>query len=157
MELTSTTAHALLRHAFDQMLLVAERVGEPQINQRPLGSTTNAIGALIVHCCAVTEFWLGHVALRRTSDRDREAEFSAEAPLDDLHRRVEVCVATASQDLDRIAAGEGGGDSGAREFLPGTDRSDVAVVLYVLKELFQHLGHVELAADALRPLSDGSL
>ncbi len=138
------------------MLSVAERVGEPNINRRPLGPTTNAIGALIVHCCAVTEFWLGHVALRRPSNRDRDAEFSTEAPLDDLHRRVQACVATALTDLDRIAAGEGGGDSAAREFLPGTDRSDVAVVLYVLKELFQHLGHIELAADALlRPADKG--
>lgn len=44
--------------------------------------------------------------------------------------------------------------NGAREFLPGTDRSDLAVVLYVLKELFQHLGHIELAADALRQSLD---
>jgi hypothetical protein len=154
MQLTPSTTSDLLGLAFDQMLSVAERVGEPKINQRPLGPTTNAISALIVHCCAVTEFWLGHVALRRPSDRDRDAEFSTEAPLDDLHSRVEACVATALIDLGRIAAGEGGGDNIAREFLPGTDRSDVAVVLYVLKELFQHLGHIELAADALLRPSD---
>jgi hypothetical protein len=150
LELTPTTAHAVLRHAFDQMLLVAEGLGEPQIHQRPLGPTTNAVGALIVHCCEVTEFWLGHVALGRPSNRDREAEFSAVEALNDLRRRVATCVATASQDLERIGAGGGGGEHGAREFLPGTDRSDVAVVLYVLKELSQHLGHIELAADALR-------
>lgn len=74
--------------------------------------------------------------------------------LNDLRRRVAICLATASQDLERIAVGEGGGDNGARQFLPGTDRSDVAVVLYVLKELFQHLGHIELAADALRQSPD---
>jgi len=109
MELTPVTAHALLRHAFDQMLLVAEGLGEPRIHQRPLGPTTNAVGALIVHCCEVTEFWLGHVALRRPSDRDREAEFSAVEALNDLRRRVATGVATASQDLERIGAGEGGG------------------------------------------------
>jgi len=157
LELTSTTAHDLVRHAFDQMLLVAERLGEPQIHQRPLGPTTNAVGGLIVHCCKVMEFWLGHVALRRPSDRNREAEFSTVETLNDLRRRVAMCVATASRDLDRIAVGEGGGHNGAREFLPGTDRSDVAVVLYVLKELFQHLGHMELAADALRLSPDPAL
>lgn len=86
MELMSKTSLALLEHAFDQMLVVAEVLGEPRIHQRPLGPTTNAVGALIVHCCEVTEFWLGHVALRRPSDRDREAEFSAVESLDDLHR-----------------------------------------------------------------------
>ncbi len=150
MELMSKTSLALLEHAFDQMLVVAEVLGEPRIHQRPLGPTTNAVGALIVHCCEVTEFWLGHVALRRPSDRDREAEFSAVESLDDLHRRVATCVSTASRDLEWIAVGLGGGVNGAREFLPPTDRSDLAVVLYVLKELFQHLGHAELAADALR-------
>ena len=34
------------------------------------------------------------------------------------------------------------------------NRSDLAVLLYVLKELFQHLGHIELAADALRQSPD---
>jgi hypothetical protein len=88
----------------------------------------------------VTEFWSGHVALRRPSGRDREAEISAVESSDDLHGRVATCVSTASRDLEAIAAGLGGGVNGAREFLPGTDRSDSAVVLYVLKELFQHLG-----------------
>ncbi len=88
------------------------------------------------------------------SNRDRDAEFSTEASLDELHRWVEACVRTALTDRDRIMVGEGGGDNAAREFLPGTDRSDVAVVLYVLKELFQHLGHIELAADALLRPSD---
>lgn len=35
------------------------------------------------------------------------------------------------------------------EFMPGTDRSDGALVLHVLEELFQHLGHMEVTADAL--------
>lgn len=102
----------------------------------------------------MTEFWFGHVALRRPSDRDREAEFSEVESLHDLHRRVAACVSTASRDLEQIAAGLGGGVNSARDFLPGTDRSDSALVLYVLKELFQHLGHIELAADALRQSPD---
>jgi hypothetical protein len=35
-------------------------------------------------------------------------------------------------------------------------RATVPVVLYVLKELFQHLGHIELAADALRQPTDST-
>lgn len=48
-------------------------------------------------------------------------------------------------DLRRIEAGEATG--GRERDLP--DRSDGSVVLHVLEELFQHLGHAELAADAL--------
>jgi hypothetical protein len=36
-----------------------------------------------------------------------------------------------------------------RQFLEGGDESDGAIVLYVLEELYQHLGHMEIAADAL--------
>lgn len=36
-----------------------------------------------------------------------------------------------------------------RVFLHGNDRSDESLVLHALEELFQHLGHLELTADAV--------
>ena len=63
-ELTPETATGYVRLAFDQMLAVAERLGDERVNERPLGPTTNAVAALIVHCCGVSEFWLGHVGTR---------------------------------------------------------------------------------------------
>ncbi len=36
-----------------------------------------------------------------------------------------------------------------RDFMPGTDRNDGALVLHVLEELYQHLGHMQVTADAL--------
>lgn len=149
MELTPPTVQSYLRHAFDQMLAVAERLGEPAVNQRPLGPHTNSVAALVVHCCGVTEHWLGHVALGRASNRDRESEFRATATLPELRQLVEATVARAVDDLALVEAG-GGREHEARSHLPGGDRSDTAVVLHVLEELFQHLGHMELAADALR-------
>lgn len=71
MQLSPATAEAYVRHAFAQMLEVADRLGEPLINQRPLGPHTNAV-------------------------------------------------------------------------------PDASVVIHVLEELYQHLGHMELTADALR-------
>jgi uncharacterized damage-inducible protein DinB len=147
-ELTAATAGSYLRHAFDQMLVVAERVGEPRLNERPLGPQTNAVAALIVHCCGVTEHWLGHVGLGRPSSRDRDAEFTTTATLPELRRLVDRTVSTALADLDRIEAGESR-EHEHRVHLPGADCSDAALVLHVLEELFQHLGHMELAADAL--------
>lgn len=38
---------------------------------------------------------------------------------------------------------------------PGTDTSDASVVLHVVEELFQHLGHAELAAEALAGSDEG--
>lgn len=147
-ELDPSTAEIYLRHAFDRMLEVAERLGEPQINQRPLGSQTNAVAALIIHCCAVSDFWLGHVALGHPSDRDRESEFGRTSTLAELHALVTKTVERAVDHLGRLEA-DHGSDSGGRQFLPGGDASDAAVVLHVLEELYQHLGHMDLAADAL--------
>lgn len=85
MDLNPATALVYLRHGFDQLLRVADRLGDEALNTRPLGQGTNAVAALIVHCCGVTEFWLGHVALGEPSNRDRTAELSATGTLSELH------------------------------------------------------------------------
>ena len=148
MELAPGTAEAYVRHAFAQMLEVAARLGESLINQRPLGPKTNAVAALIIHCCAVAEFWLGHVALGYPTDRDRDSEFSGTATLAELHEMVNETVGRAIAHIGRLEAG-GGSDAGGRQFLLEGDTSDASVVVHVLEELYQHLGHMELAADAL--------
>jgi uncharacterized damage-inducible protein DinB len=130
------------------MLEVAERLGDDRVNERPLGATTNAVAALVIHCCEVSEFWLGHVALGRPSRRDRESEFSRAASVAELRTRVEDARARTLTDIASLEAGEGT-DEGGRQFLLHGDTSDAAVVLHVLEEFFQHLGHMELAADAL--------
>jgi hypothetical protein len=148
-ELAPTTAHRYLRHAFDQLLAVAVRVGEPAVDERPHGPSTNTIAALVVHCCGVAEFWLGHVALGRPSERDRDAELRATATLEEMRALVARAVAQAEDDLVALDAGGGGDTTDLRGFLLDGDASDGAVVLHVLEELYQHLGHAELTADAL--------
>jgi uncharacterized damage-inducible protein DinB len=130
------------------MLEVAERLGDDRVNKRPLGAATNAVAALIIHCCEVSEFWLGHVALGRQSRRDRNSEFSRTASVAELRTRVEDGRAQTLTDIASLEAGEGS-DGGGRQFLLDGETSDAAVVLHVLEEFYQHLGHMELAADAL--------
>jgi len=148
-ELDAATAEAYLRRAFTELLDVAEELGDPKVNERPLGPTTNAVAALIVHCCGLTEFWLGHVGLGRASSRDRDSEFSATATVAELRRLVDATLRTVGDDLRRIEAGEAVAASELREFLPDAATSDGALVLHVLEELYQHLGHAELSADVL--------
>jgi hypothetical protein len=150
MELERGTAELYLRHAFGQMLGLADRLGDGRVNDRPLGAETNAVAALIVHCCAVTEFWIGHVALGRPTSRNREAEFSTTATVSELHAMVDATVAQAADDLAAVDEGRVQPDRTGRQFLEGGDESDGAILLHVLEELYQHLGHMELAADALR-------
>jgi uncharacterized damage-inducible protein DinB len=148
-DLERGTAELYMRHAFRQMLEVAERLGDDRVNERPLGPETNAVAALVVHCCEVTEFWIGHVALGRPSDRDRESEFSSTATVSELHAMVEKRLVQVGEDLAAIDEGRTQSDRAGRQFLEGGDESDGAIVLHVLEELYQHLGHMELAADAL--------
>jgi uncharacterized damage-inducible protein DinB len=148
-ELERETAELYMRHAFTQMLDVADRLGDEKVNDRPLGPETNAVAALILHACEVTEFWIGHVALGRPSHRDRESEFSRTARVAELHAMVDATMANVSEDLARIDDGKTHPDRTLRQFLEGGDESDGAVVLHVLEELYQHVGHMEIAADAL--------
>ncbi len=171
MELDRATAELHLRHAFTQMLEIADRLGDSSVNERPLGAAeaaalptagagaracesdhvpeTNAVAALVIHCCGVTEFWIGPVALGRPSHRDRESEFARTADVAELHAMVDATLARVSEDLAAINEGRTQPDRTGRQFLEGGDESDGAIVLHVLEELYQHLGHMEIAADAL--------
>lgn len=130
------------------MLQVADRLGEERLDVRPHGPTTNSVAALIVHCCALTPWWLGHVALGDPTARERDAEFHATATLADLHALVAETLEVVPELLARLEAGDGT-DEGGRAFLLDGDDSDASVVVHVLEELYQHLGHMELTVDAL--------
>jgi Protein of unknown function (DUF664) len=149
MELERGTAELYARHAFTQMLDVADRLGDEHVNDRPPGPDTNAVAALVIHCCGVAEFWIGHVALGRPSQRNREAEFSSTATVAELRAKVDATLMQLGEDLAAIDEGRVHPDRTGRQFLKDGDESDGAIVLHVLEELYQHLGHMELAADAL--------
>ena len=63
------------------------------------------MASLVVHCCGVAEFWLGHVGVGRPSDRDRDAEFTATASVAELHDLVAACLVQIEADLVAIDAG----------------------------------------------------
>lgn len=149
MELAPSTASGYVRLAFDQMLAVADRLGDTKVNERPLGPGTNAVAAIVVHCCGVAEFWLGHVGLGRESRREREAEFERTATVEELHALVDAATRQIDADLAGLEAGAESDHAAGRQLLTVGDESDAALVLHVIEELYQHLGHCELAADAL--------
>lgn len=136
-----------LRQVFEKMGAVAGRVTADELNVKPLGPGTMSIASLVVHCCGLTEFWLGHVALSRPSDRDREAEFDAVATHDELTTMLAATIEQADADVAAIEAG-GGQPSELRVFLEA-DGTDAAVILHVFEECYQHLGHMEITADIL--------
>jgi hypothetical protein len=149
MDLDAGTARAYVDHALAQMLVVADRLGDELVNRRPLGPGTNAVAPLIVHCCGVAEFWLGHVALGRPTTRDRDAEFTATAPVAELHELVAATARRIAADIEALEAGPATVAGPEAADLPGGGRTAAGIVLHLLEELYQHLGHMELAADAL--------
>jgi hypothetical protein len=148
-ELEPDTALRYLRLAFEQMLAVAGRLGDDLVGVRPLTAHTNAVAPLVVHCCGVTEFWLGHVGCGRPSHRDRAAEFTATATIAELRDLVAKTLLQAEADLREIHLGTRSPYGDERRHLVEEDGSDAALLLHVVEELFQHLGHCEIAADAL--------
>jgi uncharacterized damage-inducible protein DinB len=150
MELTPATAEIYARWAYAQMLDVADRLGDDLVNQRPVGPKTNTVAALIVHCCGVTEFWIGHVGLGRASSRDRDTEFTATATVPELHALVERTLVQFGADVRALDAGQASDEyRDGRQFLQDGDESDASLVVHVIEELFQHLGHMDLTADIL--------
>ena len=71
------------------------------------------------------------------------------ATVAELHALVDATLAQVADDLRAIDEGRVQPDRTGRQFLEGGDESDGAIVLHVLEEAYQHLGHMELAADAL--------
>ncbi len=150
MELTAATADIYVRWAYQQILDVVDRLGDPLVNERPPGPDTNTVAQLVTHCCGVGEFWLGHVGLGRPSNRDRDSEFSATATVQELHATVDAAVAQITADLRSLEAGEASeATRGGRQLLQDGDETDAALVLHVIEELYQHLGQMELTADVL--------
>jgi hypothetical protein len=152
MQLDAATADLYMGLAFDRIRDVADRLGDVAVNKRPPGPETNTVAQLVTHCCGVSEFWLGHVGLGRPTTRDRDSEFTAIATVAALHGLIDAARAQVSVDLRAFDAGRTTTEHEIwRETLEGGDTSDAALVIHVLEELFQHLGHMELTADALLP------
>lgn len=151
MELTGDSIDFYVRHAFRGMDAVLDRLDDDTVNQRPEGWGTNTVAGLVVHCCELAPSWFEMPGLGRDSVRDRDAEFEAQATVAELRDRIAGAVDRTSALVAEFVAGPTATDHDWRGFMPGTDRTDGALVLHVLEELFQHLGHMEVTADALAP------
>ena len=140
-----------LNHAFTGIERVLDRVDDTTVNTRPPDWGTNSIAGLVVHCCELAPSWFVTPGLGRESERDREAEFAAEATVVELREMIEQTRSALEPLVRELATGPTALDHEFRAFMPGGDRSDDALVLHVLEELFQHLGHMEVTADAVAP------
>ncbi len=149
MDLEATTIKNYFNLAFANMDKVLDRLDDETVNVRPDGWGTNSVAGLITHCCALAPSWLETPGLGRETIRDREAEFATTATIAELRSAIEATNAKIGPLVDEFVAGPTALDHELRVFLPGDDRSDGALVLHVFEELFQHVGHMDVTADAL--------
>lgn len=149
MDLRADSTCLYLRHAFAGMDRVLGRLDDHTVNQKPEGWGTNSVAGLIVHCCELAPSWFEMPGLGRESHRDRDAEFTATATIAELRERISAAADRSCEAAIEFHEGPMVPDHPFRDFMPGTDRTDGALVLHVLEELFQHLGHMEVTADAL--------
>jgi hypothetical protein len=149
MQIQPATIEIYTRQALTSMASSLDRFDDDTVNRRPHGPQTNSAAALIVHACAAAIYWFQHIGLGRPLERDRDAEFEATATVDELR----ALIATTADRLAVLAVeldvGPTALDHELRVLLWDGDTSDGSLVLKVLAELFQHLGHLELTADAL--------
>ena len=149
MDLETPSIELYVRHAFAGMDRVLDRLDDDSVNKRPEGWGTNSVAGLIVHCCELAPSWFAMPGLGRDSVRDRDAEFAATRTVAELRTAIDVAVERTCALVQEFAVGPTATDHEYRGFMPGADRTDGALVLHVLEELFQHLGHMEVTADAL--------
>jgi DinB superfamily len=136
--------------ALDGMVAIVTELGDDLANRRPDVPGANSPYVLLHHCLGVMEHWGGHVVAGRTIERDRDAEFRASGPVDELvarARRARRQLADDLRDLDAAAPPRGTTDP-EDAGLP-LARTQGGAVLHLYEELAQHHGQMEGCRDVL--------
>lgn len=137
-------------HVLDEMVEILNTLGNELANEKPALPGANSPFQIVTHCLGVMDFWAGERVGGREVHRNRPAEFSAAGRVDDLVAMVGAQrerFLTDLKSLDGTAAPAG--PSNPKEADLPLGRSQAGVVLHILEELFQHLGHLEITRDIL--------
>lgn len=136
--------------ALDGMLAIVEGLGDDLANTAPDLPGANSPVAILTHCLGVVEFWTGAVIGGRTVERDREAEFAAQAKIGELATRVEERKSRMRVDLSQMDSMREPRVQPPGRF-QGPDRplTQGAALIHVVEELTQHHGHMEISRDLL--------
>jgi Protein of unknown function (DUF664) len=139
---------AFCDEAFDELIAIVVGLGDDLANQRPPLEGANTAYAILTHCLGVAAHWSSTVNDGVPVPRDRDAEFTAHGPVDELVTRAEAVreafrVSVRNTDPDAPPANPPGRD----DFFV---RTRGGVLMHVYQELSQHLGHMELTRDIVR-------
>src|SRR4051812_30449742 len=82
-----------VRRAVDGMAAIVGELGDDLAGCRPDLPGANTPYGLLTHTLGVVEYWAGRLVAGREVVRDREAEFDARGPVDDLLARADAVLA----------------------------------------------------------------
>lgn len=141
---------------FDEIAAVLGRCDDVTVNATPDVDGVNSVFALITHIDGMIGYWLGSFVAGQDIPRDRAAEFVATGTVDQA-RELLAQARSRVPEWVGVALDEGIRNPSAT----GTTRRDSAsatpefVLLHVLRELAQHVGHLQICADVVEFASDG--
>ena len=137
--------------ALDGMIAIVTKLGDDKANRRPDIPGANSPYVILHHCLGVMEYWGGHVVAGRTIERDRDAEFEARGPVDDLIGRTERARRQLRADvaeLDASAPPCNVPDDEEDAALP-IGRTQGGALFHIYEELAQHRGQMEGYRDII--------
>ncbi|QFG69659.1 DUF664 domain-containing protein [Ornithinimicrobium pratense] len=129
----------------DEMIDVVRGLDDETANAAPGLTGANSAYQILSHCLGMARQWTAEHILGEPTGRDRAAEFGARGDVAELVARARATRDQLAVDLSRM---EPGMQVPGR---PGVDTfwsHDVeGILLHVLEELCQHLGHLEITRD----------
>jgi hypothetical protein len=136
--------------ALDGMVEIVTGLGDRLANCQPDLSGANSPYAILTHCLGVMEHWGGHVIAGRVVERDRDAEFLAAGPVDQLVERVRQARRQLGEDLAKLEpfAPPRGAVAPEDADLP-LGRTQGGALVHIYEELAQHRGQMEGCRDVL--------
>lgn len=135
--------------AVSGMTTIVTELGDEAANRRAYEGA-NTPFALLHHCLAVVETWVGGFVHGRPVDRDRDAEFLASGPVEPLLARATAVVEQLRVDVRTASPGRPLVQHPPSDFL-GPDRplTQAGALQHVFEELAQHHGQMEVLRDVL--------
>lgn len=129
----------------DEMIEAVSGLDDETANAVPDLPGANSAYQILTHCLGMARQWTAEHILGEPTGRDRAAEFGVTGDVAELVARARATREQLAADLARM---EPGMPVPGR---PGTDSfwsHDVeGILLHVLEELCQHLGHLEITRD----------
>jgi uncharacterized protein DUF664 len=136
--------------ALDGMSAILRTLGDELANERPDLPGANSPYVIVTHCLGVLNHWAGGLVAGREVVRDRDAEFTASGPVEELVSRVDTAKQRFHEDVERAdphAPLRKAAAPSYRETPAG--RTQGGALQHVYEELAQHHGQLEITRDIL--------